>query len=228
MVYVVLGLAFATLFSFLGQYFRLSQTQIITYKCATSLFFVMIAVVGYVDNHEALRYFIFILAGGIAGLLGDFFLGLKDLKKKKKHNFLLFGMVAFFVGHISYIGAISETLHYRWYMYTIISFLVFFAILIYILNQKFIITKYKMIHFIYIIPSSILFSVSWLHTFNGWQLYAWVMAIGVTLFVISDVLLIHLYYKKFSRSEYKQLKRLNLAMYYLGQFAIALSVYFFV
>jgi uncharacterized membrane protein YhhN len=188
-------------------------------KTLNSLGFILVAIIcaNIGDNFELFKNF---APGFIFCFLGDFILGFYNDTKKQKY--FLIGLGLFLLGHVAFVIAFT----------TIQSFmlvdLIFPVIAIAItvgLNKlpNMNCEKMKPIVCIYSFFVSLLFAKS-IHIFyiiRTTQMFS--LTFGATLFLISDILILFLY---FYMKKSPLVAILNLATYYYGIFFIALSLLF--
>ena len=207
----------------------------IIFKTIASLFFVALAIVCFCLNSEGHFIFkLFTVIGLFFGLLGDLLLGFKYITTKTQKIWILAGMFAFALGHISYIiGLLVD-----FYIPGNPIFMVLpFTLPILLIFGYMIVAKKVGINFgkglfffglFYLcclttmVSSS--FSMVLLHKFANPTLV--MFFIGALCFITSDFMLTGSYFKNGERS--KAYKAIYSVFYYVAQFIIAFSIFFLV
>ena len=171
-----------------------------------------------------------IIAGLMAGALGDILLNLRFVLKNAGKKIFLAGIAVFLAGHILYLIAIipeSKSL----LLCTIIGIVVAAVILVIVLNKFTVSLAFKIFGIIYVgsvvIMTSIAIgnAVTSILTYKVFFTNPYVIfALGAFLFMVSDVILI---FNTFGSKTIFPLRVLNLSLYYIGQVLIAMSIFFF-
>jgi uncharacterized membrane protein YhhN len=188
-------------------------------KTLNSLGFILVAIIcaSIGDNYELFNN---LAPGFIFCFLGDFILGFYNDTQKQKY--FLIGLSLFLIGHIAFVLAFTTIQNFM--LVDLIFPVIAIAITIGLnklpeMNCE----KMKPIVCVYSFFVSLLFSKS-MHIFymiRTTQMFS--LAFGSTLFLISDILILFLYFYKKKSS---LVAILNLATYYYGIFFIALSLLF--
>ena len=106
MIYATLGLGLAFLIAFLVKAKDKRSVAGVFLKNATSIFFILTAVVGLFMNPTQYKYAILIIAGLVFGMLGDIYLDQKWVYPDDMKQYLYAGFISFGIGHFFYIPAI--------------------------------------------------------------------------------------------------------------------------
>lgn len=205
-------------------------------KSVASLLFVLTALASTSlanSDSEHYRFFYFVVAGLILGMLGDIWLDLKHVYKEDDSTFLYFGFASFMIGHIVYIsGLVICFMDRERPLYVIIPAVaailcgLLFTSLDKLMHLNY--GKHKLVATIYcMILLCMMFeavSLSIMTNFANMTLV--LMAVGGLLFLISDLILSGTYF-----GEGKE-RRIDLAAnsitYYFAQFMIASSLIFII
>lgn len=204
-------------------------------KGITSLLFITTALVAWLSSNNPNNLFgVFILIALSFGLLGDVFLDIKFISEKYNDLFTILGFLAFGLGHISFITG----LFLKFYdfsanpLYLIIPIL--FAIIgvgISLLLERLTAIRYKKMKPCAIIYGFILFFATAIYLSaaiqSGWQILTInMMAIGLILFMLSDLILNNTYFAPNCNTPIFIIS--NHVIYYLAQFTIAISLFFLI
>jgi uncharacterized membrane protein YhhN len=222
----VLTISVLILGLFLTYYYKLQKKQVLFLKTLTSVCFIGIGITSYFYNKDSIGFFTLIFSGLICGLLGDISLGLKEIYHLEARSWFIIGICFFLTGHIFYIIAISQSLNSHYYLYIIMILIVMICGFAFSIKLHFDFGSLKGFIYVYLFASSVILVVSVLNAYYDPIRYKIAFAIGATLFIASDYVLSFLYFKKLKPDLKKVLKRINLSLYYIGQFLIALSIYF--
>ena len=236
MLYVTLVLFLSFWSLFIISIVKKQRIKGFYFKGFTSLAFILIFAVGvydlYVKNNgmnlsfidkKHILFTIFVALGLVCGLLGDLFLEVQYFYKEKKNSQIFSGMVAFFIGHVFYIIAISSLIGFN-YLSIIVGLVFTIAVVIggFILKMNF--GKLKLPSYLY---TFIIFTMVGQSLFlaidSQFSLFSVVLMSGALLFGISDLLLAPIYFKGEKRVSFVIA---NLATYYLAQLLIAISILF--
>jgi len=204
----------------------------IIFKIAASIFFLLTTSVSALmssgETWERYKYlFLGILVGQIFGLLGDYWLDMKDMFDKKHHDGYVFtGFSSFLICHLFFIAGLLKT--YGAGAQTLLfiagaGLLLCAFVLATEKPMKLNYGKFKGITAGYsaVFGMSIAAALfSWLYAGRGTQ--ALVMCIGLVVFLLSDLVLSGTY---FGEGKDKPIDiTLNYLFYYGAQFTIALSL----
>ena len=204
----------------------------IIFKTIASLFFVALGIYTFVVSKEGnLVFKIFLLLGLIFGMLGDVFLGFKYITTKTKNIWILLGMFAFALGHISYILGLFLGFYVPGNM--LFLFLPFVTALgisfIYLVIARRVGINFgKMFPFgiFYLLCLTTMLSTAlFMSIFHGFTLVTLTMFFsGAICFATSDFMLTGAYFKPGARP--KAYMATYSVFYYLAQFIIAFSLFF--
>ena len=217
--------------------FRARQQRVIAVciKGFVSLMFLLTGLLAFLfSNNPHTTFGVFILVGLFFGLLGDVFLDLKYIDLKRTHMFTVLGFSAFAFGHACYVSGLlinffdfSSSI-----LYIIIpSIISVLLTIVTLLMEKFSKIRYgNMKPFVVIYGLVLFFTVPIYFSASiqsGWQ-YVTLTIISVSLisFALSDLILNNTYFALgFDGPVYIVL---NHSLYYIAQFAIAVSLFFLV
>lgn len=213
--------------SFLITRFVIGGVPALFTKTIASLGFVFAAVLAliYVDFE---KYFAFIIAGLLLGMIGDILLDLKRLYKDDAPTYLNYGMLAFGLGHIMYFMALGNFYGFdgSFVLKTFIAIAVgvaFSALVVFVLAKylKLDFGEFKWQSFAY---STVLTAVMVLALITGIKNNTLLlMNIGLVAFLASDLVLSTQYFG--GREENKVLTAINHILYYGAQVLIVGVLY---
>ena len=177
-------------------------------KGFTSLGFIIVFAIGVHDfyiksngltlsilDNKYLIFTLFIGLGLVCGLIGDLFLEVQYFYEDKKNTQIFSGMVAFFIGHVFYIVALSALIGFNYLSLIVgIVFTLIVAIGGVVLKMDF--GKLKLPSYLY---TFIIFTMVgqsfFLAVDSQFNLFSVVLMLGALLFGISDLLLAPIYFK---------------------------------
>ncbi len=182
------------------------------FKTPLSILFVITALL---QPRMMPKYFKFVLAGLILGLVGDVCLGLPGLTAFR------IGLVAFLAGHILYILAFIILARRTDWINTVnlliiaISGLVYWWLLPYLGKMLVPVT-------LYIVVISVMVASAWAAFRNPGvrRTGAWLILVGAVLFYASDIFVAH---DRFVTEQFYN-RLIGLPLYYTAQFLLAFSV----
>lgn len=213
-VYSVMFL-FLVIISYLPQW----RSYRVYVKAATSAVFVSMAIVGVVTSGTTGRMLVMLL-GFLSCMIGDILLGVVNKEGKKKY--MMGGAIAFMAGHIWYVIGIGSLAPFTWQQFLIPCLavvLMFFLLKIPTLHPGRM-RPYAMLYSFFV---SLLFSKGLFVLLTGVNLRAIFIFVGVSLFLISDFIIIFLY---FGEKKNKILGFFNMLTYFLAQYFLALTMFF--
>lgn len=201
-------------------------------KTVTSMCFILTGLFAFVSNDACPKIVgALVAAAGVWGLLGDIALDLKYVFKKYEGSYLTAGFSSFLVGHIFYCFAMVFAFGFEKLpviIGAVACLLVFGFVFISepILKCKY--GNYKMIAALYMAVLSFTVGLSVGYAIvTDFSVAAIIMAVGFTLFILSDLVLAGIY---FSIDDKKRVSRpsiiINHILYYAAQFTIAISLCF--
>ena len=205
----------------------------IIFKTIASLFFVALAIVCFCQSgtgHFAFKMLATI--GLFFGMLGDVFLGFKYITTKTQKIWILLGMFAFAIGHISYTtGLLVEFYVPGNALFIVLPFVLPIAIMcVYLLVAKkvgihfgkglFLFALFYLYCLTSMVSTSLCMAI--LHQFSVQTLVMFFPA--ALCFMASDFMLTGNYFKPGNRS--KAYRAIYSVFYYVAQFTIAFSIFF--
>lgn len=207
----------------------------IIFKTIASLFFVSLGITCFVLNSSGHFYFkLFTVLGLFFGMLGDLLLGFKYITTKTQKVWILLGMFAFALGHISYItGLLIDFYVPGNVLFIILPFTlpVVFIVLYMLISRKVGINFGKGmlpfgLFYLYCLSTMVFTSICMvsLHQFSIPTLVMFFS--GALCFGASDMMLTGAYFKPGKRS--KTYMATYSVFYYVAQFVIAFSIFFLV
>ena len=199
-------------------------------KTVTSTFFILTACAGIIaggQQFEQYKYlFVGVLAGQVFGLMGDFWLDMKDMYAQHHDTYVFAGFTSFLVGHLFFIAGLLATygVDLRTLLVMLGAGLVLTAFVLATEKpMKLKYGKFKAITAGY----SVVFGMSIAaalcsYLFGGQNPQALVMTAGLVVFLLSDLVLSGTF---FGEGKDKPIDyTLNYLFYYGGQFTVALSL----
>ena len=215
--------------------FRVKEKRVVAVviKGFVSLMFIATALVAWLTSANPNSSFgIFVLMGLSFGLLGDVFLDIKFITKQYELMFTILGFFAFAFGHICYASGLL--IHFfdftRNVFYIIVPVISGLALMILtLLMEKFTAVRYEnMKPYVCIYGFALFFTVSIFLSAaiqNGWQVTTVnIMFFALISFALSDLILNNTYFAPgFSGPAFIIS---NHVLYYVGQFAIAVSLFY--
>lgn len=205
----------------------------IIFKAIASLWFVALGLVLFFMKEGHFLFKLFIVLGLFFGFLGDVLLGFKYITTKTKNIWILAGMFAFALGHISYIIA----LFIEYYVPGNVLFIVLPFITAGLLSTIYMFISKKVgISFGKMLPfglfylfclTSMLSTAFYMTLLHGFTIVTAIMFLsGAVCFATSDSMLTGAYFKAGKRS--KPYNAIYSVFYYLAQFTIAFALFFLV
>lgn len=195
-------------------------------KGVLSSLFVILAVVCSILSKETLLWpitFAFLLAAA-----GDILIGVANNRYGDKASHSLAGLIGvgfFSIAHIFYIIWFYSEAPFLWHRQLILPVFVALAMIKLTKSPRFDFGSRRFAGVFYYTIMATMFSAGANLAFNGLgssSLNLLMVGCGVTLFMISDVLMLFLYFYTGARA--KSLRFWNLTTYYIGQLLIALSI----
>ena len=198
-------------------------------KATVSVFFIITAVIGLfnVINSSIVQYGLFTICGLVFGLLGDIFLDQKWVYPDDNAKYLNCGFIVFGIGHIIYTFSM-----FRFYSLGIkdVIFPAAFMVVVWVAStiigklQHQVYGEFKLILNIYTVVIAFMVGTSIWLAITQFSVATLVYAIGAVFFLLSDLILSPMYFKEGSNTPINMV--LNHITYYIGQYMIALSIFF--
>lgn len=192
-------------------------------KTTASIVFVIIGYIAYMANFDALQNGLgkFVILGLIFGAAGDFFLNLRFVLKNIGQVIFLVGIAIFLTGHIMYLIALIN-LSTNVLLSVIVGVIASALLLIWIFSKIEAKMAFKIFGVFYIGAVTLMATFAVINCVGNPCTFSYVYAAGALLFLVSDVVLI---LNTFTKKTLFSLRITNLTLYYLGQLAIAISLY---
>ena len=197
-------------------------------KTSSSMLFIMTAIFAVYYNKGDMRYGLLIALGLVFSMLGDIWLDLKWIYPRDIRYYLYGGFVFFLLGHVCYTSALglSNGIKLTEFLPCLIApLLVSLGSQLAAKPMKLDFTGYKFIVSLYTFFLVMTLSVSTILAVKTGATSQLMMAVGAFLFFLSDLILSNTYFGVDKVS--KPYIASNHALYYAGQFLIAMSVFFF-
>lgn len=223
MLYVILSFGILSLCAFLYQRTKSAGAVSLILKTTTSLLFIAAAITGVyikMPGGVALQYSLLFVCGLLLGLIGDIFLDLKIMYPGHADTYTFSGMAAFALGHIFYIYA--SIMYFGFDLWSLaVSAAVILLILLSIKLFKLKIGKFWPPVIIYTILLSFFASNALFNMVNNWNIANTFVFFGALFFLLSDLILSMTY---FGGKNGKGYIIINHILYYMAQYALALSI----
>lgn len=190
-----------------------------TWKTLASIGFVLLGILAY--SKQPSNYGAFILIGLILGGIGDFFLANQYCDVQRKDVYFILGLASFMFGHVAYSYAFYPSHGIGFIQMS--CFCLGLAFVTYLLLQKMKLDFGKMK-----LPVIFYCAIIYFMEFQALQylvqssISAYVLNIGTLLFVLSDLILAFIYFRKMNS---ELMNRWNLSCYYLAQIFIVIHLY---
>ncbi len=222
--YVIIFLGAVALTLFLIARDRNGSVKAVLLKIIPSFLFIAVAFVSFIANPSpgVTAFFMLITMGLICGLIGDIVLDLKILYSESSSLYQHGGMVAFLAGHLFYLAALIMYFGFNWIplIFAVVIALAIILISIYILKVDF--KEHTIDSYLYsFFLSYMMTQACYAAVIQGYAAATLLLAVGSVLFLLSDVVLIGVYYQNKDSSAYIAI---NHILYYAAQYAIALSI----
>ncbi|MFA9464825.1 MAG: lysoplasmalogenase family protein [Velocimicrobium sp.] len=189
-------------------------------KCLCSLGFLLVAVLGKIKSPDSLLFWRLFLALFLC-FLGDYFLA-KQEKVESERLFLL-GLFSFLLGHCTFLFAFCYVR--PWNGYTLIVPFLGVLLAIGLLRLKYMrvgTLKLPVLIYAYFVTALFVECTQVAVHGNGSVFYV-IVFLGGLLFLISDEIILFLYFYKV---KYGIMKFLNLFTYYSATFLLGLSIFY--
>ena len=225
-MYFLVPLTILSMFIYMYFYFKSTGKMIFILKTTTSMLFLITGLVAYLNNENPGLIGVFLLLGLFFGMLGDIGLGYRYLRPRRKYQAIVIGLGMFFVGHTFYSSALLSLYDQKllWLFLLTIFIAGLFIYITKITNISF--GRIQYIVYLYMLISSFVLSIALLNFINNQSFLFSIMFFGSLLFVLSDLILCYIYFKKISHKTMRVIKIINILVYYIGQIFFALSLYF--
>ena len=222
------SLAFCLLFS----WFRGEKANVfsLVLKTAASLCFVLCAAFALITLSST-GFGLLVLVGLVFGLVGDILLDLKIMYPEQSQEYFNFGTISFALGHFFYFMAcvlytkVALPGHLWWNILISIGAAAILTLLIMLSSKKMGLTFGKSIGFVIGYSVILTFMVSFSVSIAIFVPEFWIVAIGMILFFLSDLVLSMQY---FGDKSQKIWIWVNHILYYLAQISIAISILYIV
>lgn len=225
MIYLPIALGAVFLVLFIAKCKNERSVGGVFLKNAVSIFFILTAAVGLIQNPSRVEYGVMILVGLAFGMLGDIYLDQKWVYPNDMKKYLYAGFVSFGIGHLFYIPAMVRAagIELKWLLIPAAAGLVVAVgnlLLEKPMKQNF--GEYKAIVTIYgFILAFMAATAVTCAVLTGKKTFI-VFAAGGVFFLLSDLILSPMYFGEGKNTPMNFI--LNHVTYYLGQYLIAFSV----
>lgn len=171
-------------------------------------------------------YGVIMILGFIFSLLGDIWLDLKYCYDKDSDIFLYSGFISFMAGHVCFCSAIIgqyrlEVSHFAWCC--VISMVLAVGVMLTEKLMKLQYGKFRKIVAIYsFFVAMTVFTSVFSMIVNDFSRNTILLTVGATAFLLSDLVLTNIYFKKGGNNNLNVV--VNHTLYYFGQFALAATL----
>lgn len=215
-IFILLCIALATVF--LLQEYRKNYIPAVVLKGLASLCFVILGIICSPGTLLAKR----IVIGLILGCAADVLLNLRWVFKEKGQLVFLVGILVFLSGHILYLAAVLP-LSANWLICFVIGIVLTALLMIWIFKRITAKKAFKIFGVFYIGAIMLLNCVAIGNLITFPSAFTGLFAAGAVFFLVSDIVLI---LNTFGSETRQSLRVTNIALYYIGQLLIALSLLF--
>lgn len=228
LMYLFMALSMATCVVFCC--FRAKKATILTLalKTLSSVFFVLsglMAIYALGASHISL---LLIIAGLVLGLIGDIILDLKIMYPQQSDGYFVTGTMSFALGHICYFFSVMEINRglmpdkLGWNLLIALAVAIIATGAILLLSKPLKLNFGKNLWAVIVYSLLLTFMVGFSITLACYFPIFWVLASGMILFFLSDLVLSTQY---FGGKDQKWLIFLNHILYYSAQCLIAISIF---
>ena len=228
--YVCLTLGIINLILFLAQRKPQVSLRVLFFKTTTSVLFILTSFSAFYENENcpdelALLFF----AGAVCGLLGDIWLDAKYIFPSEKNGLLKAGFISFLIGHLFFITGMFitygvSTLSIICGVVAALSAPISCALTEKLFKADF--GKDKLISVVYtgvlMLTTGISLAIAIETKFD---LSSTIRLIGMVMFLASDAVLAKIYFCESQNTRANVV--INHALYYIAQFCLATSLFFF-
>ncbi len=228
-IFLVIGLIFTTIF--ISKRTSKVTLYVAFIKAVSSVCFILTGLFAMVENPDCPKLIgALVAAGGVWGVLGDIALDLKYVFKKYEEQYLNAGFSSFGVGHFFYMAALICA-------FGVNKMAIIFGVIGIVLNIIFVyigkpllkvnIGKFKPVTISYMSVLGFVHGMSVGYAVFDFSVAKLILAIGFTMFFISDLLLSGLYFGSTNKQKTSRIVIVfNHIFYYSAQFIIAISLLF--
>lgn len=225
MIYIPVAAGVAFLLAFLVKCKDKRSVGGVFLKNAVSIFFILTAAVGLIQNKTRVEYGVLILVGLAFGMLGDIYLDQKWVYPSDMKKYLYAGFVSFGIGHLFYIPAMVRAagIELKWLLIPVAAGVVVAVgnlLLEKPMKQNF--GEYKAIVTVYGFILAFMAATAVTCAVLTGEKTFFVFAAGGVFFLLSDLILSPMYFGEGKNTPMNFI--LNHVTYYLGQYLIAFSV----
>ena len=190
----------------------------VVFKGLASLCFVLLGLLLGNGSHMA----VMIVVGLVLGCIADVMLNLRWVFKEKGQLIFLVGILIFLSGHVFYLAAILP-LSSNWIVCVLIGAVLTALLMTWIFKRITAKKAFKIFGVFYIGAIVLLNCVAVGNLIASPSVFTALFAAGAVFFLVSDIVLI---LNTFGSESRQSLRVTNIALYYVGQLLIALSLHF--
>ena len=198
-------------------------------KSIVSVLYITTAAFAIMERPETFRYGLWIIIGGVFGLLGDVYLDQKWIHLDSMENYLRMGFSVFAIGHLFYVVATVETAKLGIKDMLIpaliaVGFPLLNECLKKPLKQDF--GKFRAFVFCYGMVLSFMVALSGMAYYKTGSKAFLIYLVAGLFFFVSDIILSAIYFTRDGKKVTVTRFILNIIAYYVAQYLIAVTTYF--
>ncbi len=221
------GIIFTVIFLFKRKPEVKPQTAMLKSLC--SAFFVFTFLAGMLYNKSVSPIFVALMVcGGVFGIFGDIWLDLKYVYKTDSDSFLKAGFISFLIGHIFYSSAFVSVFNLK-FTHLLIALgggvgvalvTAFSESVLGVYYGKF---KKLTVAYMFFLGFTVFLSLACAVS-CGFAPFSILLCLGMVFFIASDAVLSGIYFGEGKCTRFNVV--LNHALYYAGQYLLAISLFF--
>ncbi|MGN0447232.1 MAG: lysoplasmalogenase [Acutalibacteraceae bacterium] len=227
MIYVPVILGAITLVAFMVKCNKKRSVGGVFLKNTVSMFFIITAVLGTYLNGEHWQYALTVITGLAFGMLGDIYLDQKWVYPPDDNKYLAAGFTCFGIGHIVYVAGMyikAEFSPKDMIIPLITGLVVAVANLILEKPMKQDFGKFRPVLAIYGFVLALTLGTAVMAAVKTGQTAFIIYAVGAVFFLLSDLILSPMYFGVGKNTPFNFV--INHLTYYIGQYMIALTIFF--
>ncbi len=227
MIYIPVILGAISLVAFMVKCNKQRSVGGVFIKNIVSIFFILTAVLGTYLNGEHWQYALTVIVGLAFGMLGDIYLDQKWVYPPDDNKYLAAGFTAFGVGHVFYVAGMYIKAQFEvkdMIIPVIVGVVVAVGNLILEKPMKQDFGKFRPVLVVYGFILALMMGTAFMAAIKTGQTAFMLYAAGSVFFLLSDLILSPMYFGEGKNTPVNFV--LNHLTYYVGQYLIALSIFF--